>query len=298
MVLDSNTVGGTQMLTWLASYPKSGNTWVRAFLATFLSDAREPLDLKKMYEFTESESHFRHFAAVAGKPQDQLTAQDIDALRPQVQQHLAASIRRLRVIKTHNARMVVNDNPLICSEYTKRAVYVVRNPLDVVDSYADHANLSIDKAIIEMNDRNQALGGVKSVIARQYLGSWSQHVTSWTQQSEFPVLLLRYEDLHAAPRVWFQKLLEFLGVEVDEAQLTRAVELSSFDVLRECEATDGFAETSSVARSGRFFRQGTSGRWPQVLSREQAAVVIAHHGSTMRSIGYDIPDLDQFYPSI
>lgn len=284
-----------QNLIWLASYPKSGNTWVRAFLTAYLSDARVSVDLKRIDDCTASESYVKDFVAVSGKARKELTAHDIDTLREPVQRWLA-SARRKFLVKTHNARIAKNGYPLIRSEYTRQAVYVVRNPFDIVDSLADHNNLSLDGAMALLNDPQHCLSAPNSKLVPQYLGTWSQHAASWIGHQEFPVLVLRYEDLQAAPRDVFGKLIKFLGWEYDEDRLEHAVKASSIQSLQDAEARQGFAERSDVARSGRFFRRGESDRWRHVLTRLQAETVVAHHAEMMQAVGYAIPDLDKVYP--
>ncbi|MEJ2083836.1 MAG: sulfotransferase, partial [Acidobacteriota bacterium] len=35
-------------IVWLASYPKSGNTWLRAFLMNFLDPGKRPVDINQL----------------------------------------------------------------------------------------------------------------------------------------------------------------------------------------------------------------------------------------------------------
>ena len=333
-------------LTWLASYPKSGNTWVRMFVAAYLAGSesaqrvlledphpgplpvgegvearssrrgasrstghgvtglRQETDLGMAKEFSKSESLLADFASVAGKKKEELTEEDIREHRLAVQEQLAENIGQ-RVVKTHNARLDEEYRRLVFSRCTRAGIYVVRNPLDIVDSLADHTNKSLDDTIRLMNHTAHRLRATE-VHAAQYIGTWSHHVPTWlNNRNEFPLLVLRYEDLQAAPEEHFGKLVRFLeGVyrggtgleahptedgswEFDADRLRRAIELTSFDALRQAEDKTGFAETSAVAKSGRFFRHGAAGRWRDVLSREQAAEVIRDHGEVMRMMGYD-----------
>jgi len=115
-------------LVWLASYPKSGNTWVRMFIAAYLSGC-ERLDLQKVADYSMSESLRAEFAAAARKQVEDLTPEDIDSHRLQVQERLAARNRTFCIVKTHNARLTPEGRRLVFSRYTRAGVYVVRNPL-------------------------------------------------------------------------------------------------------------------------------------------------------------------------
>ncbi|HRX83226.1 MAG TPA: DUF6065 family protein, partial [Pirellulaceae bacterium] len=178
---------------------------------------------------------------------------------------------------------------LIYSRFTKAGIYVVRNPLDVVDSLADHTNKSIDEAIDLMNDPGHRLGKTE-MHAAQFVGTWSHHVRTWTNnENEFPLIVLRYEDLKDDPFEHFGRLIKFLGWDYDADRVRRAVEQTAFPSLQEAEQAAGFAEASTVARSGRFFRHGENGRWRNVLNSRQAARVIAHHREVMEMFGYELP---------
>ena len=264
---------------------------------------RQETDLGMAKEFSKSESLLADFASVAGKKKEELTEEDIREHRLAVQEQLAENIGQ-RVVKTHNARLDEEYRRLVFSRCTRAGIYVVRNPLDIVDSLADHTNKSLDDTIRLMNHTGHRLRAT-DVHAAQYIGTWSHHVRTWlNNRNEFPLLVLRYEDLQAAPEEHFGKLVRFLqGVcrtatgleahrtenswEFDEQRLQRAVELTSFAALRQAEDKTGFAETSAVAKSGRFFRHGAAGRWRDVLSPEQAAEVIRDHGEVMKMVGYD-----------
>jgi len=149
-------------LTWLASYPKSGNTWTRAFLAAYRFQLPGDAVLDHVKEMTLSESRRTEFVRVAEQPQDQFDEQLIDSLRAAVQRRLSQVVKPHQLIKTHNARVMHNGFPLICREQTQAAVYLVRNPLDVVDSLADHTNLTIDGTIDLMNDPRHRIGNPQS----------------------------------------------------------------------------------------------------------------------------------------
>jgi hypothetical protein len=282
-------------LVWLASYPKSGNTWIRAILTAYLTDVDDLFDFKSMDPFTRSESSFRDYIAKSGKPREQLDDETIDSLRKEVQLSLAANAKRPFWVKTHNANIVRHGQRLIYPEYTFAAVYIVRNPLDVVDSLSDHSGRTIEQAIELLNDTTHALGGPRSVHVKQYLSTWSQHVCSWIDERDFPVLVIRYEDLHANTFADCLKLIQFLGWPLDEERLRRALSRTSFAQLQAAEQERGFAERNLFSRSGRFFRRGQSGCWQSVLNRRHAAEIIAQHAETMAKVGYSIPDLESVY---
>lgn len=281
------------MITWLASYPKSGNTWVRSFLAaySFSGECPDGFDLNLIPRITASESRAAAFAELAGVPFNELSDEQIDGLRSEVQRRLAKTLGPNQVVKTHNARVRHRGTPLICREYTARAIYVVRNPLDVVDSLADHCGTTVEDVITLLGDRRHRLGGSAGNVP-QYLDSWSGHVKSWVNNSAFPAHLVRYEDLLNDPIGRFREILQFLEREVVEERLAKAVNQTSFEALRENEQQSGFAEVSQFSKSGTFFRRGISDAWKSVLQPDQIQIVLHEHGKAMQLAGYEHPQAE------
>ena len=272
-------------INWLASFPKSGNTWTRAFLRAYQFDAYEPINVNQIGKISRSESRLRYFNQVAGRS-GPFTDSEIDELRQEVQRLVARHIGVHQVAKTHNARIVRNGTPLIFDECSRCAIYIVRNPLVVVDSFADHNGLSTDQAIALMNDPQHTLGGPTDVLVTQYLTTWSNHVTSWMMADAFPVYITRYEDLLEDPLRRFGEMIRFLGWMYDEDRLRRAVKFSSFDALSEFESQHGFYELSDKSQSGKFFRRGPQAKWTHALSEKQANQIYQDHFDIMAKFGY------------
>jgi len=111
-------------------------------------------------------------------------------------------------------------------------------------------------------------------------------------------LVLRYEDLLDNSNRAFAELLTFLDWDLEPLRLAWAIEQARFESLKQKEAANGFADVSPVAKSRVFFRHGQSRRWPSVLTRTQAERVIQDHGTAMKLMGYEIPELEQIYPSL
>ena len=216
---------------------------------------------------------------------------EIDSLREKVQAHLASTIRPPTIFKTHNARVQRNAFPLIRAEYTKQAVYVVRNPFDIIDSLADHANISLDQSITLLNNRGHCIGGPTSELVPQYLDSWTNHVESWLSAKAFPIHIVKYEDLKATPMDAFGRLIRFLGWDFDVERLERAIQWSDIRVLRQAEISEGFDERSPVAKSQAFFRHGEVGRWRLLLNDAQISSVRNNHGEMMQKLGYGIEEV-------
>ncbi|HKK31486.1 MAG TPA: sulfotransferase domain-containing protein [Alphaproteobacteria bacterium] len=274
-------------ILWLVSFPKSGNTWLRAFLANYLTNDSEPMSLAALERFGYSDAHGWPYEKLSGRPHGTLTDEEIGKLRPKVQEMLARSQRDHVLVKSHNALGTVAGVPMLNRAATLGAIYVIRNPWDVAVSYADHFGISIDDAItalakptlmIEPSDQN----------IRQFLGDWSGHAKSWNNEEELPLHIVRYEDMQAKPRKAFGKIIEFLGLPPDRKRLDKAIKFSSFRELSRQEARNGFGEKSRSAE--RFFRKGKAGGWRDVLTAEQAQRILENHREALNHFGYLNPD--------
>ena len=270
-------------IVWLASYPKSGNTWLRMFLSNYLLRAKEPVPLRKAYQIALGDAMQGPYRIIARRAIDPTDEAAILALRPGVLKAIVANKADVNLVKTHNPNIRVRGIELIPAALTRLAIYIVRNPLDVLISYADHYGQTHAAAVHSISSPStKILADSDNVV--QYLGSWSDHVNSWTRTRNFPVCTLRYEDLIDDPEAAFSAVLKRMGVPVEPERLARAIEFSSFDQLRGQEAAHGFAEKSRHAE--RFFRAGTAGQWRDTLAPDIVARICDKHGKVMQRFGY------------
>ena len=251
------------------------------------------LELRDAFRSTISASRRTEFEELAGTTD--LTVKQVDSLRQAVQESIAKRIKPPVLLKTHDARVQHNGSPVVRRELTLGAIYIVRNPLDIVDSLADHMGFSIQKTIDQMNNPAFSIGGLKTSLVTQYLETWSNHAKSWTMQNAFPVHVVRYEDLLDATEFVFRNVLTFLGWPLDLERIEQAIESTKFQNLQDKEAETGFKEKSNKSLSGRFFRKGKAGDWPNILSQQQAEQIIDNHSEMMQRMGYNIPNLDEVY---
>ena len=270
-------------IVWLASYPKSGNTWLRMFLANYLMNATQPLPLATAHQFALGDAMAKLYSHIAKRPVDTKDDAAILALRPAVLRAIVANKADINLVKTHNQNRVLKGLDLIPASYTRLALYIVRNPLDLVLSYANHYGVAIGVAAQAIGARsNRVYPSARS--AAHYIGSWSDHVSGWTKTRDFPVCTLRYEDMISDPRKTFATALKRIGVPVEDNRLDSAIEFSSFDQLRSQEDASGFVEKSR--HSERFFRSGQAGLWREQLAPDIVRLICERHGKVMRRFGY------------
>jgi hypothetical protein len=275
-------------IIWLASYPKSGNTWLRAFLANYLQNAQRPLPINDLPFHILGDNMAVHYQQYSGLKPEELTREKIAQFRPQVHKWMAVSRGQDVFVKTHSVIARIDGVPLVTPEATAGAIYVVRNPFDVTISFAHHYQVTLDVAVESLCEEQYFLPAQSGQI-EQYLGSWSRHVRSWTEAPGLTRHLMRYEDMKLAPLKAFGALIEFLGLPKEMDRLKRAVRFSDFDELKRQEQSTRFVESRPDGKTP-FFRDGRSGQWREVLTEAQINRLVEAHRPTLIAMGYLTPD--------
>jgi hypothetical protein len=269
---------------WLASYPKSGNTWVRMFMNCFAT--RFPIKLNSAYQFITSDLRPEIFQMMQPRPLSEMS------FREQFMYHQGALLNLLKLantkhiyVKTHNAKAIIDGVHLIPPAISAKAVYIIRDPRDVVISSAKHFKQTIDEAITHMANPDRA--GKANFNLYHLFMSWSSHVESWgSKNKSIDTLFIRYEDLLTNPIEAFKKIIEQFDLEdIDdfEQRFEFALEQSNFSNLQKAEKEGGFVEK---AGGDLFFRVGQSGQWKTVLTGKQIKLIEEQHKQVMEHYGY------------
>lgn len=278
----------TARIVWLASYPKSGNTWLRIFLSNLTHQGTAPIDFNDLPHSTDS-SDRQMFDRVLGFDTADLDRDACARLRPAVYRWMNAQLTDVIYCKAHDACVQVPGGDwLMAPDATDRVVYVLRNPLDVAVSMAHHLQRSLDAMIESLGDPDAVLAGQmpgkQNDQVEQPLGTWSAHVAGWTESALFKTCVVRYEDLHAAPHQTFGRIAHFLSLPDAGAPLDHAIEQAAFDRLYQQESETRFREAPQNVE--RFFRRGKIGDWQEALSLRQIDKIVKDHLPLMQKFGY------------
>ena len=271
-------------IVWLASYPKSGNTWLRLFLFNYLFNLDRPAPINQTHRVGPSDASALLYRTAAVGPADLRDEKTVLRLRRRVIETHASNGADVNFMKTHNANIKVQGVSLIPADMTRCALYVLRNPIDVALSYAHHYGLSHDGAATALGNPLTGTLADDSVV-QQYLGNWSAHVRGWARARDLKTCVLRYEDMQRDPQGCFGRALRHIGAPVDDARLDRAIRFSSFDEAKKQEQEFGFVEKGQQSGTA-FFRSGKVGEGREAMPQSAIDRLIGDHGETMKHHGY------------
>jgi hypothetical protein len=281
--------GKNKRIVWLASYPKSGNTWFRIFLENLLSNAKTPIDINELTHSQIASSRVLLDAALGVSSAD-LTNREIELLRPKAYIQIAKETDDLVFIKAHDAwKRNYLGEAMFPENATKAVLYFIRNPLDVAVSFSYHSSKKLEKTIADMNNSSFTFcNDPKRVYnqVQQVLSDWSHHVTSWIDESGLPVHLIKYEEMLSDTEQTFSRALKYLGLNIDADRIREAVTFSSFGLLKEIEEKKGFNEKPSNMES--FFRNGKADIWKEHLNSSLAKEIVRNHITQMERFSYRI----------
>lgn len=266
-------------LVWLASYPKSGNTWIRACLMLGITGN---LSLGKLINVIPyfpllNNAHFKN-----AKFTDHTEANRAAVKMWDVTQRDLSKLNQNQklIIKTHQILGNVNNVFFPNPELAHSVIQIVRDPRDIAVSYSAHYGRSVDDSIEKLLDEKNIINESTQPGSFEFISSWELNFLSW-QSAPFPRLLIRYEDLLASPIEQLDAIFNFLKLKpvVTPSQI---IEQTSFKSLSSMEAEHGFKEASS---NSKFFRVGKNDQW-SALTPKQIDKIEKKFSSTMEKLGY------------
>ena len=266
------------MIFWIASYPKSGNTWLRTLLSTYYYSSDGVYDeklLKNIDQFPTKKYllNFEYNKKIIG-----------DTCKHWIRSQEKINIdKKLRFFKTHNAFGKVNNFDFTNSENSIGCLYIVRDPRNVFTSVKNHYELDTDKAMKWMTNEKQFIYDVQNFddvgfSDFQFISSWSLNYKSWKVQKKVPTKFIRYEDLSEKTFSLFKEIIQFINQitnnneKIDLSKLKKALNSTTFEKLKEKEKTDGFSEAISSKKDKNkkipFFNLGPKNNWKNLLDED------------------------------
>ena len=276
-------------IIWISSYPKSGNTWIRYLIANYFFNSERKFDQKiigsiKKFPFDNL------IKKISTKKELIENPYNISKYWIKSQELMKVIKGNVAFIKNHNALVSINKKDFTNENYSLASIYIVRDPRDVVISYAKYRNLSYDQTIEQLcsKDLVYRLDTKYNFPRIEILGSWKFHYISWRDGvPNMPKVIVRYEDLLDNCYNNFYKIIDFLskilGFEINTEQLKFSIEFSNFEKLQKDEKKFGFFENSGDTN---FFRSGKKEYWKNELSLSQVKKIEKELDEEMKFLGY------------
>ena len=282
------------MIIWLASYPKSGNTYVRAFLSA--------------YYFSENgEFDFSQIAKIDQFPHEKFFKEKVNSISEASEQWVPVQReinkdKKIRFFKTHSFLGNYQGNQFTSPETTLGAIYIVRDPRNVLSSLKNHYSFDDDKALKMIKDKTRSLmSNNGSHASLTYISSWSENYLSWLRNNHFRRLFIKYEDLVTNKYETFKDIIVFTNtlmnkVEgVNKSKLQKATETTNFDVLKKKEVSETFDGSESSFKNWRkfhsenknlFFNLGPENNWEKILKTKISNEVETSFEKEMKELKY------------
>ena len=282
------------MIIWIASYPKSGNTWIRSMLSSYLYTQNGKFTfetLKQIERFS-----VRNKEINATKYHSQVSREWIPS------QEFINKNKKIHFLKTHNAMCSINQNNFTDKNNTKAAIYIVRDPRNVITSISNHYEFNIDESFNFMtnkrkiifpnkNENNEVLQKTQNDF--NFLGDWQDHYLSWKDIGFCPVKIIKYEDILSDPKKIFTEILIFLSklfdLKIDYNKIDNSISTTSFQFLSNMENKQGFEEaafSSKEKKNIKFFNLGQKNDWRKILDKKIAKKMEIHFKNVMSELNY------------
>ena len=252
------------MIIWLASYPKSGNTLVRSILASLIYPENGNFNfdlLKKIDQYPQK----KHFKGLTDKFNNLF---EVSKFWVFSQDKLNAD-KKLKFLKTHHLRCGINNYTFTNKNNTTGVIYIVRDPRDVVISYAKHSSYSIEDCSIDMMTSDNCIFTNKNLIS--LLGSWSDHYNSWTKNNK-NLLLIKYEDLLSNKKKETKKIINFINnftnISISNEKINNCLNTTTFENMQHMEEKGLFTENNidkKIGKKIKFFNKGKKNEWKNIL---------------------------------
>ena len=262
------------MIIWIASYPKSGNTWLRALLASyyFTNEGSFSLSLLDKIDAFPSDKFFKEY-------NDQFSKVEDTSKYWLKEQEKINKKNKITFLKTHSAICKINGNSFTNKENSIGAIYIVRDPRNVITSVSNHYQISIEDAFQFMKDEKRGIINKKDgrYLGFQAVWSWSINQKTWVENNLFPVLVIKYEDLLKETYNTLRKVIEFINKISNSSKIfnkskgKNSIKNTSFEKLQRMENDHGFAEAMNKKGTNKkikFFNLGQKNNYKNLLSQD------------------------------
>ena len=278
------------MISWIASYPKSGNTFIRSFLASYFFSDTGKFDFDLLYNILQ-------FPSLKFSKTDLFSKKD--AAKNWIYNQNFFFNNKDTFLKTHNTLIEFEGYKFTSPKQTRGAIYIVRDPRNVVLSMSHHYSLTYEESFKKMINSEASL--LEKTFNNDhsnftFLGSWSNHYKSWRDNNEFKVLFLKYEDFEKNAEKEFKKILSFIyelkneKFIINDKKFSNALKSTNFTTLKNKENVYGFEESiySDKGKKLNFFNFGFQNKWQKKLPHDIVKKINLSLKNEIIELGYNI----------
>ncbi len=260
------------MIIWIASYPKSGNTYIRSFIASYFFSKKGYLNFDNLINIQQFPNI--KFSKFQNRTKEEASRSWI------FNQNSFFDKNKLTFLKTHNCLIEYSGNKFTSKNQTIGAIYIVRDPRNIITSLTHHYSISYQEALKLMKDENSGLMEESYQHDHSnfsYLSSWSKHFKSWINCKDFRVLFIKYEDLENNKEKIFTNVINFINELsnnkeiIDRKKLVNSIKSTNFSNLKNKELNEGFEESvrsKITTKKINFFNLGFNNRWQKLLPND------------------------------
>ena len=280
------------MIIWIASYPKSGNTWVRALLSAIMysKDGKFEFELLENIPQFPLRTHFSSFT------KDYFNIQEISKYWTIAQDKLNLD-NKVKLLKTHHARCVYMKREFTNTENTLATIYIVRDPRNVITSISNYFLESIENSKDFLFSSIRHLGSKKEGPTDEnfytVLGNWADHYNSWKKFNVNNLLIVKYEDLLKDTKSQVIKILKFLSnynkTEYSEKKIDNALDTTNFENLKTMEKQAILSKKlpfGKISKKINFFNLGKNNDWRELLDKDIANQISIKFEKEMKELSY------------
>jgi len=279
------------MIVWLASFPKSGNTWVRAMISSLIYSDNGVFNfeiIKKIQQFPNK----KHFEKFTDKYQN---VHELKKFWVAAQEKVNLD-KKIKFLKTHHINCKIDEYPFTNKNNTLATIYVIRDPRSLVESFSNYYRINKDAAIKNITSK-ELVSGAGFIKNKQnnvftIIGSWNDHYNSWTKANA-NLLILKYEDLLIDPLKELNKIIVFLKKFIDfdynDFKIQNIISSTSFENLEKMEKEIGFFEVADIENNQnkiKFFNKGKQNDWRKYLNENEIEYISSKFNYEMKELGY------------
>ena len=283
------------MIIWIASYPKSGNTWIRSLLGSYFFTKDGIFNFNVLKSIEQFTPHIPDSIL-----DEKIHYQSKVSKSWIISQKKINEDNKIHFLKTHNAMCAINGNSFTDKFNTLAAIYVVRDPRNVLTSISHHYEINQNESLEFLTNKRKIIYPIKPGSKNKsnendfnFLSDWSTHYNSWKNIGFCPIKIIKYEDIILNDKKTFISILNFLSKfmksNINEEKLKNALQSTSFDKLSSLEKKIGFDESvysKNTQKKIKFFNLGKKNKWKKMLDKNIAKNIEKTFSKEMNELGY------------